>query len=112
MPTTQDYFKQTRIALPDQMGRATMKNVLEAADAVGCIEITIRHVSQKEGLPLNKLCEDVLAEFKMNQLTLARARKILSVWKKWTWPYHPNGLNGDLPKLSDCTQFLYDLKRN
>lgn len=112
MPTTQDYFRQTRISLPDQIGRATIKNVLEACDAVGCIEITIRHTAEKEGIPLNKFCEDVLAGFKMDCLTLARARHILSLWKKWTWPYHPNGLSGDLPKLSDCTQFLYDLKRN
>jgi hypothetical protein len=110
MATTLDFYSQTRISLPDQMGRATLKNVLEAADAVGCIEITIRHIAQAEGPALNKTCEDSLNEFGIHKLTLARAKHILSLWKKWTWPYAAN--IGQLPKLSDCTQFLYDLKRN
>lgn len=109
MPTTQDYFKQTRVSLPKKIGAATIKNALEVCDAVGCIETVIRHISANSGIALNKRCEEALSEFKMEKLSLAQANKILTTWKKWTWQYP--GISGDLPKLSDCTQFLYNISK-
>lgn len=109
MPSALDFYSQTRVFLPKKIGNATIENALEVADAVGCIEIVIRHIAQNERLTLNKTCEDTIKSFAIDKLSLARASKILIAWKKWTWSYSSN--MGQLPKLSDCTQFLYEIKQ-
>jgi hypothetical protein len=103
--TTLDYYAQTKPAFPARLGALTLYQAAEVSDAIGCIRTVCSHIYQDNGHQVPERHAARLQYFNGATLSLAKAKRIVSLWIKWT------GRSCiDLPTLVTVESFLFGLR--
>lgn len=105
MPLTLDYYRNSKPAIPAQLGTLTLFQAAEISDAIGCIRTVCSHVYQQAGHEVPERHAARLQYFNGATLSLAKAARIVRLWQRWT------GRNcGELPELVTVEGFLFALR--
>jgi hypothetical protein len=107
MTTTLDYYAQTKPSIPAQLGALTLFQAAELSDAISCIRTVCQHVYQTAGHELPERHAARLQYFNGATLSLAKAKRIISLWIKWTGR---SAYDNECPSLVTVESFLFGLR--
>lgn len=104
--STLDYYAQSKPSIPAQLGSLTLFQAAEISDAINCISTVCQHVYQLAGHVVPERHAARLQYFNGRTLSLAKAKRIVSLWVKWT------GRNAysEAPSLVTVESFLFGLR--
>ncbi len=101
---TEDIFKLCRKpTLPAQIGRATLFQIVDAADSVSQIRSVCQHTI---GEQMHARFAPQMRFFSGSTLTLAQCRALFTLWHKWTWQ------EKEKPSAVCVEQFLHAMRSN
>ena len=103
--TTLDYYAQTKPTIPAKLGTLTLFQAAEISDAIGCIRVVCSHIYQNAGHQVPERHAARLQYFNGATLSLAKARRIVALWSKWTGKSYI-----ELPSLVTVESFLFGLR--